>query len=411
MATIIVLLDKQEGHTLANFLLLRKLKARGHQIYCLGLSQVKGWVRDQGFEFIPIMDDVLKREAIRNPDEEDARNQYFGYLVRGELLDDVIVRLKPDLAIIHSHYNIEGLVIHYRYHLPLVFFMPSFRVVSREKACESAIYNLLDLKSGAAELLELLRQSRVQFRNLREVARLILQFPELMLLPEAFDLPGRGADPEVYYLGDGIDLERSEDTFQWEGIDGGRPLIYIALGSQSRFAEEWSRRLFRAAVETAKTRPDWQFVMAVGKTFDVGEFMPATDNVRLVNWAPQLEILSRADLMVNHGGYGSIKECILMGVPILVFPLLLGNDHFDCAEQVTHHGLGLRGDIDSVSSSELSHLIRQVIENQSFKSRVEAMREKFKQQNRLDIGVKIIEDLITNGARARRSGGRLPRGI
>src|SRR5262249_51743648 len=147
---------------------------------------------------------------------------YFGPLVRGEVLDEVIDVLRPDAALILSLYYTAGLAIHYRYRLPVVFFTPQLKKGNRIIECESVEHDILNVKSGLPELLELLTKARVRFKSLKDIARLVLQLPELALLPEAFDLPGRGDEPGVYYIGAGVDMKRTEASFSWDGIDPNR---------------------------------------------------------------------------------------------------------------------------------------------------------------------------------------------
>src|SRR5262249_52319047 len=130
------------------------------------------------------------------------------------------------------------------------------------------------------------------------------------------------------------------------------------------------------------------------KLFNIKDYSSLPPNVILQDWAPQLEILSRSDVMVNHGGFGTVKECILMGVPMVVLPIRNFRDHFICGERVVYHGLGVCSDLAEVSSDELMRLIDCVLKNQSYRHRVKLMREKFKRQDGLELAVKIIENTI-----------------
>jgi zeaxanthin glucosyltransferase len=400
MSTIAVFLDLDEGHSLPIFRLLRRLKERGHRVCCLGLKHTEACAREQGFEFIPIIENVLPPEALRGERfrasyvKDGLRDMYFGPLVRGEVLDHLMDDLKPDVGIFHTQYYLESLVARYRYRLPIVYFVASMRTASRTQASAVIIETLMNLKSGAAEMLELLTSAGVSFKSLTDVAQLVLQAPELMVLPEAFDLPGMAKEPGVYYLGAGVDLERAEDPFDWEGTNLDQPLVYCALGSQNHLTRETSRKFFQTVGSTAATRSDLQFIISIGKTFRATDFDDVPGNVRLINWVPQLEVLSRASLMINHGGFGTVKECILMGVPMLVFPLLPERDMDACAERVVYHGLGLQGDIQRISPVELGSMMEQVIQDPSYMQRVKIMREKFKEQDVLEVGVEVIENVI-----------------
>lgn len=392
MGIIAVPLDIEEGHTLPQFGLLRRLRDAGHRVCCVGVGETEGLVRDQGLEFLPI---VVPEGSRRAEGVWQGSDLCLGPLLGG-VLDGVMADLKPNVVIVRSQFYTEGLVIRYRYRLPIVFFISSFRRVTRAQACENIVSNaLLNFREGVPEFLQLLTRSGVQFKNFRDVARLVLRFPELMMLPEAFDLPGRASEPGVYYIGAGVDMKRAEAPFDWTCLDPERPLVYCALGSQNHLQAETSRRFFRVIMDTAAARLDWQFIMAVGKKFDSREFTPAPENLIMNSWVPQLQVLARSDVMVNHAGFGTIKECVLTGVPMVVFPLLRARDHVNCAERVVYHGLGLRGEIEQVSPSGLESLIGQVIRDKGFKQRVELMKERFIQQDRLDIGVRVVEDAIS----------------
>jgi MGT family glycosyltransferase len=402
MSNISVFLDLEEGHSLPIYKLLRRLKDREHGVCCHGLGHIGDSVRRQGFEFIPIIDDVLPRgngqreRLLATYARDGIRDLYFESLVRGKVLDRLMAELKPDLGIFICHYYLEALAVHFRYQLPIVFFVPIFRAGNRAQASEAIVEALLKIKSGAAELLELITKAGVSIRNLNDVSQLVLQMPELMVLPEAFDLPDRTADRGMYYLGAGVDVERAEEPFDWRGINSEQPLIYCSLGSQNHITSETSRRFLQVAIDTAATLPGLQFIISIGKHFSTTDFRAVPGNVRLSRWVPQLEVLARADLMINHGGFGAIKECVLMGTPMLVFPLRPERDHGECAKRVVYHQLGLEGNVRDISTLELAAMIKQVIEDQSFKQRVALMREKFIEQDRVDIGVKVIEDLLTS---------------
>jgi UDP:flavonoid glycosyltransferase YjiC (YdhE family) len=84
-----------------------------------------------------------------------------------------------------------------------------------------------------------------------------------------------------------------------------------------------------------------------------------------------------------------------MGVPAVVLPVKGFRDHSACAERVAYHGLGVQNDDPQISATELVRMIEQVINDSSFNARVGQMREKFKQQARLDIAADVIEKAIT----------------
>jgi zeaxanthin glucosyltransferase len=400
MATIVILVDSEIGHAHSTFRLSRRLKAGGHRVSYIGPLDIQDMVRSQGFEYISIVNEALLRNIQSNAQtkksaDEIALDSYFGPIVRGELLDKAFAELRPGAALVLGLSPLEGLAIHYRYRLPVIFFDPSLMRYSRDLEVKAVIANLIELKSGLTEFLELLNATGVHFKNFNDVGQLALGLPRLMFIPEAFDWPDRDQDPQVHYIGAGIDVMRNEQPFPWPDIDSGRPLIFCARGSQLQLNMDTNRRLFQVVIDAAAARPEWQFIIAIGKVFKAEDFSRVPQNVILSNWVPQLTVLSRSTVMINHGGFESVKESIHMGVPMVALSIKGFRDHDDCAQRVAYHGLGLRNNDPQISPDELILLIEQIITDPSFKRRVDQMRETLKQQDRLDLAVEVIERAIS----------------
>jgi len=107
---------------------------------------------------------------------------------------------------------------------------------------------------------------------------------------------------------------------------------------------------------------------------------------------------------VNHGGVGTVKECILKGVPMVTLPLM--RDQFDCARRVVHHGLGVDGDLEHLTCEALLALIDTVAGDPEFRRSVETMRERFLSDNTASLGVRLVEAAIARGASGQTSNRR-----
>ena len=90
MSTIFVPLDLEEGHTLPLNSLLKLLKARGHQVYCLGTPSVQHLVLSEGIEFIPIR---IRQQALSNANLwEPGEKPCFWRLLLLGVLDEPITQ-------------------------------------------------------------------------------------------------------------------------------------------------------------------------------------------------------------------------------------------------------------------------------------------------------------------------------
>ncbi|MEU4761953.1 glycosyltransferase [Actinosynnema sp. NPDC023794] len=115
---------------------------------------------------------------------------------------------------------------------------------------------------------------------------------------------------------------------------GSRPFVYLTLGTAYA-----STDVLRQAVDGLAALPV-DVVVATGPVVDVAALGPAPDNVRLTAWAPQHRLLRVVDLVVHHGGSGTMLGAFAAGVPQLLLPQ--GADQFTNAQAVLDAGAGAR---------------------------------------------------------------------
>jgi len=150
-------------------------------------------------------------------------------------------------------------------------------------------------------------------------------------------------------------------------------------------------------------REDYQLVMTTSAQLGVEDFHSVPANALLVDNAPQIEILKKASLAITHGGTNTVKECILLAVPMLMFPLR--GDGIGNGERVVFHGLGLNGrSIQAASTESISSMIDQLERDPGLKSRLEAMREVFLRAEREQRAAAIIEEQLPERVKVRAIG-------
>jgi Erythromycin biosynthesis protein CIII-like, C-terminal domain len=113
----------------------------------------------------------------------------------------------------------------------------------------------------------------------------------------------------------------------------GRRRVYITLGTMSFGAVDVLRR---AVLETAAH--DVDVVVAAGPEGDPTLLGELPGNVHVARFLPQADVLSRVDLIVHHGGAGTVLGALEHGVPQLVLPQ--GADQPFNAELVAGAGAG-----------------------------------------------------------------------
>jgi zeaxanthin glucosyltransferase len=134
----------------------------------------------------------------------------------------------------------------------------------------------------------------------------IFAYPELI-----------GKSSEAFAVGPAIPRHaRNDADFPFSRLPSDRPLVYVAFGSHLSPGPE----VYRAVVDALGS--DEAFFVVVVKDLMADPFVSSLPgHVLPVEFAPQLELLERADVMVSHGGANSTMECLSRGKPSLVVPL------------------------------------------------------------------------------------------
>lgn len=103
----------------------------------------------------------------------------------------------------------------------------------------------------------------------------------------------------------------------------GRPSVYVTLGTIFNAA---SGDLFERLL-AGLSRLDADVVATVGRRIDPAGLGPQPPHVRVERFVPQEEVLPRVDLVVSHGGSGSLVAALAHGLPSLLLPLGADQPH------------------------------------------------------------------------------------
>ena len=153
-----------------------------------------------------------------------------------------------------------------------------------------------------------------------------------------------GAAPAgVRLAGASLPLAARGDEGEPLALDPARPLVFMALGSQIYHQP----RMFEVVIEASRGQP-WQLVLAMG---GLADSMRAPPGVQVLGYAPQLQLLARAQAMISHGGANAVMEALALGVPLLSSPIC--NDQPHNARFVAAAGAGVTCDLSLASAEEV----------------------------------------------------------
>lgn len=392
MAKIAILVDGEVAHVSPTFKIAKELAHRGHQICYVGLAPARGLVSQRGFSFIALGQSLVGAEST-TADTGPILSMLFQSIVRGDILDPVVESIAPQVIITLSVFCLIALTLTYRYRIPVVLLRTQCTLLSRRDELRNSITTgLLQATGNVAELCRLIQRSGITVSSVADLTDLALAMPEIVLLPRDFEPEGDYVTEQTVYAGAALETETPGESFPWEMVDLSRKIIYCSLGTRPDLQRKISLQFFRMVIDAIADQPEFQLILSTGRRISPEELGRAASNIHITDWVSQDEVLKRAALMITHGGLGSIKECICAGVPMVVFPVM--RDQFCGAERVVRLGLGVRGEITTVSAEEFLDMIKTVSDSPAFKSQVMTMREHFLCSD-LDAAVALIENSAT----------------
>jgi zeaxanthin glucosyltransferase len=436
------------GPMLAILPLAKTLRQRGHDVQFIGMADCERFVAPYHFACTSVFEDAFPRGFInqwirgrvdRTTWSEQARfymaerqtliehERFVESLIHGRAQEftEALRRLSPDIVVVDvDQFAYWALMVH-QSGIPAVYCSPLLPTVENT---DIPPFNSLTMPptslrsrigtqwawqrhfAGRWIRTQLMRLVGVpsSVRNIERLARVCgyprnrlqtrtmlmpqLDWPTLILCPEALEFPEALPCANHHYVGACVDVDRIEGDFPWERIDARKSLIVCSLGSIA-----FSRQLFQAVVDVAAREPTWQVVINIGAHLTPGVFDRVPANCILVNGVPQVGLLQRASAMIHHGGQGSTKECAHWGVPQIVFPV--GFDQPGMAMRVKYHGLGLVGDWAAVSADYVHALLTQLLTDQQYRARATAMSEKSRATEARQLGVLVMEEEIARAMR------------
>lgn len=150
-------------------------------------------------------------------------------------------------------------------------------------------------------------------------------------------------------------------------VEHREPLVYLTLGTA--FGDV---AVLRTAIE-GLAAVGARVLVAAGPTVEVGALGDVPDNVVVVPWVPQADLLPHVDLVVHHGGSGTTLGTFGVGAPQLVLPQ--GADQFSNAEMVVEAGLGDRLTGADLTAEAITAKARHLLADESVRGAARAIAD------------------------------------
>lgn len=164
------------------------------------------------------------------------------------------------------------------------------------------------------------------------------------------------------------------------------PTVYVTLGTIANQATDVFDAVLRGLEEEA-----YNVVVTVGPDRDPSELGPQPANVHVESYLPQSLLFPHCDVVVCHGGSGTVLAALAHGLPLLVLPQ--GANQFWNAERCASLGAGVALHPSDLSPERVRHQVRRLVDEPSYRQRAGQIRDEIQRMpNPADV-VPLLEGL------------------
>lgn len=136
---------------------------------------------------------------------------------------------------------------------------------------------------------------------------------------------------------------------------------------------------------------DADVVLTVGKDLDPAVFGPQPGHVRVEQFIPQEQVLRTADLVVSHGGSGSLMATLTHGLPSVLLPL--GADQPHNAARAQELGLAHTLDAATVTAAMISQSVERALHDLTALDRTRRVAEEIRALPSVEETLPLLERL------------------
>jgi MGT family glycosyltransferase len=191
----------------------------------------------------------------------------------------------------------------------------------------------------------------------------------IFLTSEAFDFTPSRPDPRVVYGGVPVPPnERVEIEWTPPWPDDGSPAVLLSLSTTYMQQEDLLQRLVDALGTV-----ECHALVTTGPGLRSRPVQRLPRNVHVVESAPHGAVLPHVDLVITHGGHGTVIRALAAGVPVMVVPI--SRDQPDNAARVVHHGVGVKVS-KRAKPDKFAATVREVLTDNALRARTAAMAER-----------------------------------
>jgi MGT family glycosyltransferase len=212
---------------------------------------------------------------------------------------------------------------------------------------------------------------------------------------KVFDFPIEPAPDNVRYVGPILD--DPDWVGKWKNpwpLHDIRPLVVVSLSTTFQNQS----KVIQACID-ALSGLEVKGLVTLGMAMEEQSFI-LPENVKIIQSAPHSMVFPLADLVITHGGHGTIMRALSHGLPLICLPM--GRDQNDNATKVAYHGCGINLSKKS-SPKKIESAVKEILGNPIFTAKAQKIGQAILEDFQSERGVAELENLVLNREKQRQS--------
>ncbi len=190
----------------------------------------------------------------------------------------------------------------------------------------------------------------------------------------------------VRHISFDIDQPDGEGLPNWVGALSRRPTVYATLGT----AYNRTPGIFPAILSGLRNEPI-TLIMTLGPGGDPRDFGAQPPHVHIARYLPQSLLFPHCDLVITHGGSGTMRTAIDHGLPMVIIPIAA--DQPENAARCAALGLARGIAPDRRTPEAIRDATRAVLTDPRYRERAEQLRGEMHALPGMEYAVRLLERL------------------
>lgn len=172
-------------------------------------------------------------------------------------------------------------------------------------------------------------------------------------------------------------------AFDWERLEKATtPKVFVSLGT---LLVDIRAAFFQKLIDAFADAP---LTIVAATNPDIFEKWP--DNFIVTGFVPQAELMPKMDVVICHGGFNTVNDTFINGLPMLITPIAY--DHFHTAKLIENAGCGLKIRYKRLRIEDLKQAIFELLENPQYRNAALRIKDTFIAAGGNDKAVQLLEE-------------------